>query len=312
MVRGFRWNVYDTFASNHDTASDNGSSLSLTSGSSDNCTSPSSLSPPVQTGDRCFVVTYGKLSQPEIPEKETRNVQMHSFPLSSSYSDDEAQMETKPVCTSISEVPADLVSAKKINAADQRTQDASEATIQGMQDVSNKDEFYCKGSELTSSTSSSVLVESLDSSSKPSQTTCITVTTCTATYSTLASPQSTRGESEGNSKEDGSDTSDHRLKFTRDDNHVWELRSTQHTHVRPRSPSPAQRRVSYLMATEGSSSLSSGNWIVKSVGNEETACNLMTVKEESNQNLSRVNRVYQVRRVHYSASLILLMQGKMS
>ena len=226
---------------------------------------------------------------------------MHSFPLSS-YSDEEPVMESKPVHAP--DIPAGLGDVDKTCIGIQRPQTISNTTIRVKQVDSNDgkalygDNISGKGIGLTSSTSSSVLVESLDSSSRSNQPCCVTVTT--ATYTTLASPQTTRGENGYGTKEDGSDdTSDHRIKVTQGDNSVWELRVAQPTHVRPRSPSPAQRRVSYLMATEGTASLSSEDWIKPVNDDEATTNNLVSLKEESNEDLLRSTCHYQVRLPRY-------------
>ena len=133
---------------------------------------------------------------------------------------------------------------------------------------------------LTSTTSSSVLVESQNT--KPD--THVTITT--ATYSTLAEPQSTRTDVSTAKKEDCSCSNG--LLVSEENGNVWELRVPQAIHIRPRSPSPAHRRVSYLMATEGDVSLSSGNWEFRSVANGDTTDDALSAFEEE-------SNVFQVR-----------------
>ena len=128
-----------------------------------------------------------------------------------------------------------------------------------------------KTSSLTNSISSSVLVESQDL--KPD----IPVTITTATYSTLAEPQSTRNDISIQITDDNSCSN--ALLVSQENGNMWELRVPQATHIRPRSPSPAARRVSYLMATEGDGS---GKLEFRSISNEETSDDGLSPFEDEN------------------------------
>ncbi|CAB4033944.1 ---NA---, partial [Paramuricea clavata] len=187
-------------------------------------------------GDRYFVVTYGTSS-----ETTGHKSRIHQFLRPTSYSDDEPLMENKSV--SISGTKSEDLTGK--TQSNRYFDDQGGASGRG-----NK--ISGKRSGLTSTTSSSVLVESQN----PKPDTHVTITT--ATYSTLAEPQSTRTDVSAAKKEDCSCSNG--LLVSEENGNVWELRVPQAIHIRPRSPSPAHRRVSYLMATEGDGSLSSGNW----------------------------------------------------
>ena len=203
------------------------------------------------TGSRYFVVTYGKAS-----ENTTNKSKIRPFLRPTSYSDDEPQMENKSVSKSEDETEKAQVG---------RYQDTS---------FSKGSKAPIKRSGLTSLTSSSVLVESQDP--KPD----IPVTVTTATYSTLAKPKSTLTDNNKETEENAS--SSNRLLVTQENGNLWELRVPQATRIRPRSPSPANRRVSYLMATEHDGSLSPGNWEFKSITNEDTTDDGLSPFEEEN------------------------------
>ena len=178
---------------------------------------------------------------------------IHPFLRPTSYSDDEPLMENKSVGILANEdvsTKGNKVSGKKIG--------------------------------LTSLTSSSVLVESRNP--KPD----ITITT--ATYSTLAEPQSARTDVSTERLENNS-CGGNGLVVSQENGNVLELKVPQAIHIRPRSPSPANRRVSYLMATEGNESLSTGSWEFRSIANGDTTDDALSAFDEEN--------VFQVRRFHH-------------
>jgi hypothetical protein len=154
------------------------------------------------------------------------------------------------------------ISEKKAEDLNGRTQSTCAfGKVDGTSRAGNK--MSAKKTGLTSSTSSSVLVESHDP--KPD----IQVTVTTATYSTLAEPQTALTNASNSKKEEENDN-------------MWKLNVPQATHIRPRSPSPAHRRVSYLMATEGNGSLSSGTWEFKCLTNGDTTDDGLSPFEEDN------------------------------
>ncbi len=211
------------------------------------------------TGDhdhRYFVVTYGKPS-----ETGGHKSRIHQFLRPTSYSDDEPLMENKSVSTS----------KTKSDDATGRTQ----GNLDNQDGVSSRgNKISGKKSGLTSSTSSSVLVESQDP--KPG----VQVTITTATYSTLAEPQSTRTNVSTAKKE--STSRDNGLLVSQENGNGWGLKVPDATYIRPRSPSPAHRRVSYLMATEGEGSLSSEIWEFRSITNGDTTDDGLSPFEEEN------------------------------
>lgn len=190
------------------------------------------------TRDRYFVVTYGKATE-SIDNKS----KIHQFLRPTSYSDDEPLMENKSVCIPVTKPEGVSTKGHKVSS---------------------------KKIGLTSLTSSSVLVESRDP--KPD----ITITT--ATYSTLAEPQSARTDVSTERVENTSCGNE--LVVSQENGNIWELRVPQAVHIRPRSPSPANRRVSYLMATEGNESLSTGSWEFRSIANGDTTDDALSAFEE--------------------------------
>ena len=200
------------------------------------------------TRDQYLVVTYGKPS-----ESGGHKSRIHPFLRPTSYSDDEPLMENK-------------------SFSEKRSEDVTGRTQNNCCRSGNK--MSAKKSGLSSSTSSSVLVESQDP--KPD----MQVTITTATYSTLAEPQSTR-TSVNNAKKDDT-SSGNRLLVSQESDNVWELKVPETTYIRPRSPSPAHRRVSYLMATEGDGSLSSGMLEFRSLANGDTTDDGLSPFEEEN------------------------------
>lgn len=200
--------------------------------------------------DRYFIVTYGKASG-----SSGRKSRIRTFLRPASYSDDEPLMENKSV--SISQLDDVAGRVQFCN-----NQDVASSTGN-------------KYSGLTSSTSSSVLVESQD----PSHDKRLTVTT--ATYSTLAEPQSTRRDV--NTATVVKTSSSPGLLVTQENGNVWELTVPQATCIRPRSPSPVHRRASYLMATEGDGSLEARNWEFDSLADCATKVDILSpVDEEHN------------------------------
>ena len=190
------------------------------------------------TKDRYFVVTYGKAS-----ESIDNQSKIHSFLRPTSYSDDEPLMENKSVCIPVTKSEGVSTKGNKVSG---------------------------KRFGLTSLTSSSVLVESRDP--KPD----ITITT--ATYSTLAEPQSARTNVSTERVENTSCGNE--LVVSEESGNVWELRVPQAIHIRPRSPSPANRRVSYLMATEGNESLATASWEFRSIANGDATDDALSAFEE--------------------------------
>ncbi|XP_028398970.1 rho GTPase-activating protein 21-like isoform X2 [Dendronephthya gigantea] len=203
------------------------------------------------TGNQYFVVTYGKTS-----ETKGSKSKLHPFLRPTSYSDDEPLMENKSV--SISGTKSEN-STGRISRYNQESASVRGSKVPG------------KTSSLTNSISSSVLVESQDP--KPD----VPVTVTTATYSTLAEPQSTR--SDISIQITDSNSCNNALLVSQENGNVWELRVPQATHIRPRSPSPAARRVSYLMATEGNGS---GNLEFRSISNGETSDDGLSPFEDEN------------------------------